>query len=177
MADTVPLPADAASPAAVTDATRASLVRLLRAAYPHPAFPDGPYERTAQTILDQVDESLWHRIALVHGLESLDASARSAHGKDFVDLDDDEALAHLRGIADAQFFAFVRGVTVVTLYNDHEVWDLLGYEGESFSKGGYLHRGFDDLDWLPDPRIEEYDGPDTLVEVAPDDELTTAGSK
>jgi hypothetical protein len=46
---------------------------------------------------------------------------------------------------------------VVALYNDHEVWELLGYEGPSFDQGGYLNRGFDDLDWLPDPRIEEYD--------------------
>ena len=85
------------------------------------------------------------------------------------------AMSLLRGIADAEFFAFIRGVTVVTLYNDHEVWGLLGYEGESFSKGGYLHRGFDDLDWLPTPRVEEYDGPEQLVEVAPDDQLTTTG--
>ena len=27
------------------------------------------------------------------------------------------------------------------LYDDHEVWEALGYEGESFSRGGYLHRG------------------------------------
>ena len=52
----------------------------------------------------------------------------------------------------------MHSTTVVALYDDHEVWELLGYEGPSFDKGGYLHRGFDDLDWLPDPRIEEYDG-------------------
>jgi hypothetical protein len=27
---------------------------------------------------------------------------------------------------------------------------MLGYEGPSFDKGGYLERGFNDLDWLPD---------------------------
>ena len=43
---------------------------------------------------------------------------------------------------------------VVTLYSDPEVWELLGYEGPSYDKGGYVDRGFDDLDWLPDPRIE-----------------------
>jgi hypothetical protein len=41
------------------------------------------------------------------------------------------------------------------MYSDREVWQVLGYEGESYDKGGYLHRGFDDLDWLPTPRIEE----------------------
>jgi hypothetical protein len=27
---------------------------------------------------------------------------------------------------------------------------LFGYEGEAFSKGGYLTRGFNDLRWLPE---------------------------
>ena len=51
----------------------------------------------------------------------------------------------------APFFKLVHATTVVALYDDHEVWELLGYEGPSFDKGGYLHRGFDDLDWLPRP--------------------------
>ena len=62
-------------------------------------------------------------------------------------------------MAGTPFFALVHATTVVALYDDHEVWDLLGYEGSSFDKGGYLDRGFDDLDWLPDPRVEEFDGP------------------
>ena len=49
----------------------------------------------------------------------------------------------------------VRAKTILTLYNDPEVWELLGWEGASYSKGGYVSRGFADLDWLPDPRIEE----------------------
>src|ERR671929_32456 len=44
--------------------SRRNLVRLLRAAYPHSRFPDGPYERTADAILAQVDASLWHRLVL-----------------------------------------------------------------------------------------------------------------
>ncbi|WP_203231380.1 hypothetical protein [Nocardioides caldifontis] len=158
-----------------TDADRrASLVRLLRAAYPHPKFPDGPYERTADEILSQSQATLWHQLALTNGLDALDARA----GGSFADLDDEAALALLKEIEDAEFFVFIRGVAVVTLYNDHETWELLGYEGPSFDKGGYLHRGFDDLDWLPSPRIEEYDGPEQLVEVAPDDmPAATAGDQ
>ena len=36
------------------------------------------------------------------------------------------------------------------------MWDLLGYEGYSSDKGGYINRGFNDLDWLPEPRIQEH---------------------
>ena len=34
------------------------------------------------------------------------------------------------------------------LYNQPEVWTILGYEGESASKGGYINRGFNDIAWL-----------------------------
>jgi hypothetical protein len=157
---------------------RRNLVRLLRAAYPHPRFPDGPYERTADAIIGQAEDSLWQRISLVEGLASLDSRAAiMSGGKAFADLDDETALALLRKIADAGFFAFIRSVAVVTLYDDAEVHQLLGYGGPSFEQGGYLHRGFDDLDWLPTPRIEEYDGPETLVEVAPDDEPVHTSSQ
>lgn len=150
----------------VSEDTRKDLVRLLRAAYPHPDIPDGPYERTADEVIEQVGESLWHRMVLAEGLKSLDEAADG----DFSELSDEDAEKLLREIEDAEFFVFIRGVAVVTLYNDHEVWEALGYEGESFSQGGYVDRGFDDLDWLPDPRIEEYDGPEQLVEVADADQ-------
>ena len=29
-----------------------------------------------------------------------------------------------------------------------EVWPIFGYEGESYSKGGYIERGFNDIEWL-----------------------------
>ena len=47
-----------------------------------------------------------------------------------------------------RFFQKVRGTLVVGIYNNPEVWPLFGYEGESASKGGYINRGFDDIDWL-----------------------------
>ncbi len=144
---------------------RALLVRLLRAAYPHPSFPDGPYERTAGTIIAAADDDALLAATLGPGLSSMDDAA----GGDFLALDDDAACHLLRGIADATFFKAVRATAVVSLYDDHEVWELLGYEGASFDRGGYLHRGFDDLDWLPGPRIEEYDGPARV-------EVVTAGA-
>jgi len=127
------------------------LLRMLRVAYPHPAFPDDPYERTAKA----VQEASLTDTVLPEGLDDLDARA----GGDFLALDDEAATALLEQVADGDFFRRVHATTVVALYDDHQVWELLGYEGPSFDKGGYLDRGFDDLDWLPRPRITEYDGP------------------
>jgi hypothetical protein len=38
----------------------------------------------------------------------------------------------------------------MTLYASPLVYSSFGYEGEAFSKGGYLLRGFNDLRWLPE---------------------------
>lgn len=143
----------------MTDEARAILVRVLRVAFPHPQFPDGPYERTADTILTEAQNSTWWRVALTQGLNSLN----DVCGGDFTALPDDEALRLLRRVESSTFFGFIRRTAVLNLYDDAEVWTALGYEGPSFDKGGYIDRGFDDLDWLPDPRIAEYDGPEQFA--------------
>jgi hypothetical protein len=91
------------------------------------------------------------RTQLEQGLRDLDAVG----GAPFADLSAERALEVLRGISTTEFFEGVRSRVITTLYSDPEVWTLLGYEGSSFEHGGYVDRGFDDLDWLPSPRIEE----------------------
>jgi hypothetical protein len=137
-----------------SDRARRVLVRLLRVAYPHERFPDGPYERTAAAIEDAAGADAADDRALAQGLAGLDRAA----GGDFLTLDDAAAEALLRDRADEYFFRRIRSTAVVALYDEAEVWGLLGYEGASFDQGGYLHRGFDDLDWLPRARVEEYTG-------------------
>ena len=51
---------------------------------------------------------------------------------------------------DGWFFQSVRVKTLLVLYANPIAWAHFGYEGEAFSKGGYLLRGFNDLKWLPD---------------------------
>lgn len=61
---------------------------------------------------------------------------------------EEDRVAVLETIQQTPFFRTVRAGLVTGLYNQKEVWPLFGYEGESFSKGGYIDRGFDDIDWL-----------------------------
>jgi hypothetical protein len=37
---------------------------------------------------------------------------------------------------------------VVSLYNQKDLWTKFGYEGSSADKGGYINRGFNDIDWV-----------------------------
>jgi hypothetical protein len=128
-----------------------SLTDMVRAMFPHEGFPDGPYERCAKAILDAAAEDVRFKTQLDQGLRDLDVIG----GKPFAELDSEAALELLRSISSTEFFEGVRSRVITSFYDDHEVWSLLGYEGASYDQGGYLERGFGDLDWLPDPRIEE----------------------
>lgn len=137
--------------ATVDSAAVGALTLVVRAMFPHPSFPDGPYERCAQVIADAAASDVRWRTQLDQGLRDLDVVG----GARFAALDDVARLEVLRRISDTEFFEGVRSRVITSLYDDPEVWGLLGYEGPSFDHGGYSERGFDDLDWLPAPRIEE----------------------
>ena len=136
--------------ALVSARDRQTLVDVVYTAFPHSAFPRGPYERAADAVLDQAGRDPRFLAQLLQGLGELDAK----RGVPFTELDTDTATAVLRGADRTPFLTAIVDSAVVTLYSDPEVWQLLGYEGPSYDQGGYVHRGFDDLDWLPDPRIE-----------------------
>lgn len=132
------------------NASRTLLVRMLRVMFPHERFSDGPYERTADAVFNASGGTVAEKVSFAAALHDLNAAG-------FAKLDDKAAYKHLQSIEKTGFFQLVRSTAVVALYDDKEVWDALGYEGPSFDKGGYINRGFNDLDWLPDPRIEEYE--------------------
>lgn len=130
-------------------ASRKLLSRMLRVMFPHERFPDGPYERSADAVFAASGKTAGEKVAFCAALHDLASSG-------FADLDDAKAFAHLQSIEGTAFFELVRSTAVVALYDDQEVWDILGYEGPSYDKGGYVDRGFNDLDWLPEPRIGEF---------------------
>src|SRR3954452_3180175 len=138
-----------ATPTTAEPAVRA-LAQMVRTMFPHASFPDGPYERCAQAILEAAAGDVRFRVQLEQGLRDLDVLG----GAPFGELDDAARLELLRRISSTEFFEGVRSRVITSLYDDKEVWALLGYEGASFDQGGYLDRGFDDLPWLPEPRID-----------------------
>jgi hypothetical protein len=141
----------------VTPADTADLFAIARALYPHDGLADGPYVRVVEAIATQAahEPKLWH--VLHDGLAEL----REAAGSPLSEATGDVLRTLLGARTAGDFFRAIRSLVAWHLYDDHEVWDFIGYPGSSFEKGGYLHRGFDDLTWLPEPRIEE--SAETLV--------------
>ncbi|MNW11081.1 hypothetical protein D3C71_2084400 [compost metagenome] len=54
----------------------------------------------------------------------------------------------MREIETTPFFRETRSALMFGLYDNKTLFPLFGYEGSSVEKGGYLARGFNDLDWL-----------------------------
>ena len=125
-------------------ATMATLVQMARDIYPHDRLADGYYAAAVKGH-DTADG----KDAIEAGVATLDTLAVSAGHPSYVETGwETDRIALLRQIESTPFFQGVRGGLVVGLYNQQEVWAHFGYEGESYSKGGYIDRGFDDISWL-----------------------------
>jgi hypothetical protein len=128
----------------ITEHQMATLLQMARDIYPHDRVGDQHYA-VAVKGYDAEDKK-----ALVdEGIAALDAAAQAAGHTDYVSMGwEEDRVKILQGMEDSGFFQTVRGGLVTGLYNQKDVWPIFGYQGESFSQGGYIDRGFDDIDWL-----------------------------
>ena len=125
-------------------ATMAALVQMARDIYPHDRLADRFYAVVAKT-----HDTAEAAPGIEEGIASLNILAVGAGHPSYVETGwEVDRVALLREIESTPFFQGVRGGMMVSLYNNPDVWPLFGYEGESYSKGGYLEHGFNDIDWL-----------------------------
>jgi len=123
------------------------LLQMTRGIYPHPALEDAVYALVVKDLDAEAKGSADTALLLREGLADLD---RAAGGK-WSELPPVRQLALLTERETTPFFQKVRGTSVVSLYNNELAFAHFGYEGPAFAKGGYIERGFDDLQWLPQP--------------------------
>jgi len=84
------------------------------------------------------------------GVSRLDSEANDRHKVPYAQIPwEADRVALLQRIEQSAFFQKIRGDLVVSLYNQKELWPKFGYEGSSAEHGGYIKRGFADIDWLP----------------------------
>jgi hypothetical protein len=126
--------------------SQATLALLLRDLVPHRALDDTLYMELAGGILNHAAGSLNEEL-LGAGLDRLD---RLAGDVGWLGASAQRRTSILRDLQSDAFFQFVRNAAVEAVYRDPRTWRLIGYGGDAMSKGGYLTRGFDDIDWLPD---------------------------
>lgn len=139
----------AASFQALAPDTGKTLLVMARDIFPHDRISDRYYMQAIEPYDKAAAGDPKLKALLDEGARSLDALARQRFGKPYAEVGTEaERVVLLHAIESSAFFQKVKGDLVTGLYNNKAVWPLLGYEGSSWEKGGYLHRGFDDIDWL-----------------------------
>lgn len=129
---------------AVSPATFATLVQMARDIYPHDKVGDQYYVAAVKGYDDEETA-----VEIEAGIAALNAAARGRGFDSYLAAGwEDDRVAILRGIEKSEFFQKIRGGLVTGLYNQKAIWPIFGYEGESFSQGGYIDRGFNDINWI-----------------------------
>jgi hypothetical protein len=127
---------------AFTSAEGTELMAVARTIAPHDKIDDAAYAMVIQAIDGDAGKDENARKKIKEGLAAL--------GPGFATNAENDRVAALKKIESSAFFQAMRLKTVQVLYATPIAYAYFGYEGEAFSKGGYLFRGFNDLRWLPE---------------------------
>ncbi len=136
---------------------RAFMLRMAKDIYPHDGFlDDKPYLDVVDGVIKEASTDEAVSKLIQDGLSDLNARSKKIHGTDYVAVPSYGAReALLRSIELSPFFQKIRGGLLFGLYNNVALFPKFGYGGSSWEQGGYIDRGFSDIDWLPqDPRKE-----------------------
>ncbi len=124
--------------------TMATLVQMARDIYPHDHVGDQYYVAAVKGY-DKAEAAA----EIEAGIAKLDEAAKANGHGSYLDAGwERDRVDVLRSMEADPFFQKIRGGLVTGLYNQKDVWPLFGYEGESFSQGGYIDRGFNDINWI-----------------------------
>ena len=131
-------------------ATLKTLVKVARDIYPHDFLVDSYYIAAIKPWDAKAAKDPATKALLEDGVRRLDQDAQDRHKMAYAQVPwEADRVVLLQGIEQTDFFKKVRSDLVVSLYNQEELWPKFGYEGSSAEHGGYIKRGFNDIDWLP----------------------------
>lgn len=124
--------------------TMATLMQMARDIYPHDQVGDEYYVVAVKGYdTEEAAEGI------EAGIAGLNAAAQGKGHDSYLAIGwERDRVDILRGIEDSAFFQQIRGGLVTGLYNQKALWPIFGYEGASFEFGGYIDRGFNDINWL-----------------------------
>lgn len=132
---------------ALSSAEGAALMAMARTIAPHDKLDDAAYAMVVQTIDSDAGKDEGARTMIKEGIAAL--------GPGFAASTESDRAAALKKTESSAFFRVMRQKTMQVLYATPLAYAYFGYEGEAFSKGGYLLRGFNDLRWLPEVPLQD----------------------
>jgi hypothetical protein len=117
-----------------------------RRLFPHAGMADAVYARVMDNVLMSLASISASDDVLMLTQQALD----SQQDKPWAELDAAAQIRAIENIQGEEYFAAVLGTARFAFYNDMAVWAHMQYPGSSKEFGGYVQRGFDDIDWLPE---------------------------
>ena len=130
-----------------TSSEAATLMAVARTIAPHDKLDDAAYALVVQALDTDATKDGNIRKTFKEGLARL--------GTEFVKAAEADRVVALKKAEPSEFFRAVRLKTLQVLYATPMAYVYFGYEGEAFSKGGYVLRGFNNLRWLPEVPLED----------------------
>ena len=122
------------------------LTRMARLLFPHVGIADDVYAEVIDSILSAAASDASMTDTLTMAVTELN----TAQDGDWVNASAGEQIAAMQAVENEAFFGAILGSVRVRFYNHPKVWEHIGYPGSSVEHGGYVDRGFDDIDWLPE---------------------------
>jgi hypothetical protein len=126
--------------------TMAAMVRMARLLFPHETMSDDFYAGVLDSALSATASDSSFAELLTAANDALDSTQSGR----WIDLDEEQQLAVMRQVEARGFFAAIQGAVRAGIYLNPVFWEHIGYPGSSKEFGGYINRGFDDIDWLPE---------------------------
>jgi hypothetical protein len=131
----------------LTSAEGKALMAMARTIAPHDKLDDAAYAMVVKAMDEDASKSGDIRKMMREGVAQL--------GSEFAGSPEADRVTTLKKIEASPFFQAMRVKTLQVLYATPMAYAHFGYEGEAFSKGGYLFRGFNNLRWLPEVPAED----------------------
>jgi len=124
------------------DENAEEFARMARLLYPHEDVADGVYAEIIDAILSNTANHLI--------LDTAVAALNAAQPGNWFDLNIDDQIATMKSVENEPFFTAIQAGVRDRFYTHPKVWEHIGYPGSSVEFGGYVDRGFGDIDWLPE---------------------------
>lgn len=109
--------------------------------FPYQSLSPELYVKVANSILALNDPRVTEGLKQLHDLSDQQS---------WLKISDDQRINILTTLQQSEFFGLMRANTIAVIYSEPAFFELVGYGGSAIEFGGYINRGFDDIDWLPE---------------------------
>lgn len=126
-----------------------TLLRMARDVYPHDSLEDKYYQKVMLPLAEraETDPALMELLSV--GIAALNQESRARYGVIYLKVSaEEDRVVVLKAIESSAFFQRIKGDLMMGIYNNPEIWEKFGFGGSSWERGGYIHRGYDEIDWI-----------------------------